>query len=510
MSDRASNAVRNTVYNTLTFGWRVILSLIVTPFLLFWLSNDAYGVFVLALLIYNYLEYLFLGMGDAVTKSIAACKESQRRNRIINSAFFTFIALGAVCATGFAIFTAYFLLSTFRIPADLAASSRFVFFVFAATFAINLPLTALSSALRGLQRLDLLNRLLILQVTLATAAMVVALLCGLGLREMILAYASMNVLGYAANYFILKHVFPAFQLSWRWYDRNETRSLFHFGVPSTIGGFSYLVIYYCNIPMLGMFLPMGVVTYYIVANQLASQIWVISSMAYMAMFPLVSELFSEENLGSVRELYSSATVLILSMTSPIAVALFMLADRIFFYWLASDFQPAVWPLRVLSVAWLISTLASASSFTSRGVGRPRLDATLAASIAVANVGLNLIIIPVHGIPGALAVTVALQAMGSAVNIWLVTRLIGLESRLAYLGRILKILLASGIPAVVLLPSWRSLPLTVAQGVLYLLLYMLILWRFCWSNDEKRILFSQLPAPLGRWFPIGRPDPPASG
>jgi len=499
MSKRTTSAARNTVYNSLGYGWRLILSLIVTPFLLTRLTNDAYGVFMLVLLINNYLEYLYFGMGESVTKSISACRDGDSRKWIINSAFFTFVALGGISAIGFAVFTGFFLLETFQIPPHLADNSRFVFYVLAAAFALNLPFTALSSAMRGLQRMDLLNRLLILQATLANASMLVALGCGYGLREMIIAYTGINTLGNVANFSILKHVFPAFEISWRWFDWKETRSLFRFGVPSTIGGLSYLVIYYINIPMLGMFLPLGVVTYYIVANQLASQIWVVSSMAYMALFPLVSELFSEKNLDAVRELYSSATVLILSVTSPLAVTLFVLSDRIFLFWLGKDFQPAVLPLQVLNVAWLISTLASASSFTSRGIGRPRIDATLASAIALANVGLNFLIIPVHAIPGALAATFILQALGSAANIWIVTRLIRIESRIAYLGRILKVFLASLLPAGIMYPAWQSLPVTAAQGALYLVSYALIVWRFCWTEGEKRILRSILPPSLEKFF-----------
>ncbi|HOT00286.1 MAG TPA: oligosaccharide flippase family protein [Acidobacteriota bacterium] len=509
MSERAAIAAKNTLYNYLAYGWRAILSLLVTPYIIVHLANDAYGVFMLALLIINYLEYLYLGLGDSVTKNLSACTDPDRRNRIINSTFFVFIVMGLVTGASLVLFTRFTLLGTFKIPDQIAAGAQFVFYVLAASFAVNLPLSTFASALRGLQRLDLLNRVLILQATVSSAAMLIALSLGWGLEGLILAYAAFNAIGFTANIGLLKRVFPDFRLSWRWFDRSEIRTLIRYAVPSTIGGLSFLVIFQCNVPMLSMYLPVGIVTYYIVANQLASQIWLIASLVYGAMFPLVSQLHSEDNLDGVRELYTSSTILILSVTLPVAVTLFAFADRIFLFWLAGDYQLAVLPLRILSVAWLISTLGTASSFTSRGIGRPRIDATLAVTMALATIGLNVIAIPTLGIAGALAVAVAVQLVGSAVNIWLVTRIIRLESRANYLSRVSKVLLVGLFPAVVLIPSWPSLPLTVTQGLLYLGGYGWVLWRYCWSQSEKSVLHSLLPHRLGAWLNPRRPTTPES-
>lgn len=499
MSDRATLAARNTAYNYLAFAWRAILSLLVTPYLISRLANDAYGVLMLALLIINYLEYMYLGLGDSVTKYISSHRDSDHRNRIITSTFFVFMALGASTAVLLILFTRFFLLDIFKIPSQLAVNTQFMFYILSAAFSITLPLSTFSAALKGLQRLDLLNRVVIIQASLSTAAMLLALHLGMGLKGLISAYVVVNTLGATANLGILKHVFPDFHLSGRWFERSEIASLVRFAVPSTIGGVSFLIIFQCNIPMLSMFLPVGIVTYYILANQLASQIWIIASLVYGAMFPLVSELHSERNLDGLRELYSSATVLILSVASPVAIALFTLSDRIFLFWLAGDYQQAVLPLRALSLAWLISTLGTASSFTSRGIGRPRIDATLAVGIALANISLNFLIIPKFGIPGVLSLTIILQVIGSTINIFIVSRLIQLGSIANYLGRILRVILASLLAGLILLPSRPSLLITSMQGGVFVLVYCLLIWRFCWMKEEKRIFCSLLPRRIEKFI-----------
>lgn len=499
MTDRTRRVARNTIFNYLSYGWRAILYLAATPYLVHRLSNDNYGIFAIALGTISYLEFLNVGLGDSITKYIAEDKDSHRRNQIITTNLVIYFVFGLLGAVLCAAFTQFFLLRLFIVPAGLHESFKLIFFVASISILFNLPLSVFPSVFRGLQRFDLVNTVTILVSTLNTAAMVGVVWLGGGVVSLMVVSTLVSTLGLSVNMFLLKRVMPEFRWGRAFFSRDQMRRLLTFGLMTSISAASGIVIYQCDITILGIFVPVGLVTYYVVANQLAFQVYQLAHLIKGVMFPAVSEMQGEGELESIRAVFQSSTILIIGITLPISIWMIHFSDAILQLWMGQSFSPAITPLRFLTVAWMINAVGCASTFTSQGIGKPRIEAVNAVLVAVVNVVLDFILIPSYGLLGAVIATTVAQVFGVARNVIVVGHAVNLPSLRHFLFRIGRAIAVGLLASAVLLPGKSGLAVALLKSALFFVCFSGLTWIVSFESVERDLIRSFLRKDPRHWF-----------
>lgn len=484
---RTSRVAANTVFNYLGYGAKAIIFLISIPYIIKGLGNESYGIVSLTLLTIGYMEFVNLGMGDALIKYLSEGGLPKDQNEIINTVFFLSIGLGLVGFVFLFIFAAYFAVEIFKIPANLSNSAQFCFFAAAIALCLQVPLNVFPAVLQGLQRFDLYNKLQLLSVGMYTLVAVTVVRLEGSLEVFISLCLGMMIFGLGCHLMVVKRVLPHFTVRCRWFRYDLIGKLLRFGSLSAVGNMSGLVVYQCDVLFIGVFLPLQYVTFYEVGNRIASQIHVMSGLLSNALFPALSQFSKQDGLETVRRYFISSSMFIVGITLPVTSILFLLAQPFMEFWMGAGYQVSSSLMQVLAVAWLINSMSCAASFTSKSIGSPGIFAFSATLAAVVNVLLDILLIPAIGITGAVIATAIAQVIGVIEILLVISIRIGIWPFWLLPMRILKLIVLGCWPIPMMMLMIDSILLLLVVLIGYLIYYLWIYWCFILQPIEQVVL-----------------------
>src|SRR6516164_7078621 len=151
--------------NWMAFAVSIVVSFLLSPFVVHRLGNIVYGVWVLANSSIAYLGLLDFGMRGAVTHFVAkhqARGEHLESSRAVSVAlaFRTLISLVVIVAS---LILAAFAVKLFRIPAGMRVAAQWAIVIGGFNLSFSLIVGVFGGVLTALQRFDLANGLVIAQ-----------------------------------------------------------------------------------------------------------------------------------------------------------------------------------------------------------------------------------------------------------------------------------------------------------------------------------------------------------
>ena len=174
---------RNVGSSWVSLGTNVVTEIIVSPYILHHIGDEAFGIWVLIFSTTGYYGLFDLGIRSSIVRYVArytATAEYEELNRLISTAMFSYAAIG-LAAMIVTVIACRYIDSIFRIPTALVGDSRWLLLMVGGSIAVGFPLGVFSGILEGLQKFYLLNLVNILSTTLRAVLIIVALNRGGGL-----------------------------------------------------------------------------------------------------------------------------------------------------------------------------------------------------------------------------------------------------------------------------------------------------------------------------------------
>ncbi len=174
-----------------------------------------------------------------------------------------------------------------------------------------------------------------------------------------------------------------------------------------------------DIFIVNRFLNLSAVGFYSVAVILAERIWMVSQVASIIIFPMISGEIDEHKRKEFTPLVAR---IVFWITATGAIILFFLSHWIIEMLYSSVFLPAVRPVQILLFGIVTLSISRILAHDLAGRGRPILNAYIAIGSLFTNIILNVILIPKYGISGvALASTVS-YTISFLVTLWIYCRI----------------------------------------------------------------------------------------
>ena len=268
-------------------------------------------------------------------------------------------------------------------------------------------------------------------------------------------------------------------------DRKTIRHLWSFSWPLAASSSVFLVLSNADILMIGYFLDSRFVGYYRSIQPLKGiALFIRSSFAFL-FFPVATEYFANNDLSGLGELYVVTTKWILSLTFPLVLVFGLFASSIVRTFFGAAYLPAAPALQILIFGMFLRTAVGMDGELIKAIDRPQFEFISAAFGVVANVVLNVVLIPVFGIAGAAVATIVGYAVYNAVELIIVYREIGTHPFSANALKPLVPTALVGLAVASLVADFRlTLPSLIAIGVLLsaVHLFSLFLTRSLDSTD----------------------------
>lgn len=263
----------------------------------------------------------------------------------------------------------------------------------------------------------------------------------------VLGHVFASVLGL----FILYRSYYSPSVGGRSVEAGLRRRIVEYSIPLTATDTADVLDKQVDTILVGFFLHPAAVSYYVISKNVLT--FVETPMAALG-FTLSPTYAAEKASGGVdraARLYEEALVYALLAYVPAAIGLFLVADPAVTLVFGDGYAGAIPVLQAFS---LLAIFQAVSTITNNGLdylGRAKGRAITKLLTAIANVGLNLLLIPTVGVVGAAVATVITYGAYVTINVYLIHVELGLRPEYL-LGKTVKILLVSGVMAIAVLAT----------------------------------------------------------
>ena len=398
---------KNAALNIAAFAVTLLVTFLLVPVMLAHLGAAGFGVWAIARVFVSYASLSDLGLSSTVTKFVAEFHTKRDEHRLalyLQAAFMLYTLIGILLFLCVWLFSDLLVATFFAGSGSYAADVQFVLLGSIAVFAVNLVGTVFSSAINGLQRMEVTNGLTTFYWLLNGGGMFAALEFGYGLRGIVYANALSTALLFvllAVFFFRLFARVPFLSVRFRFDEIVESlrygKDIFIIAVANSVH------LHYDKL-LLGSFVGVGAVSNYEIASRVIQAMRQIVVLVLNPMLPLASELQAVERTESIRRLYARAMKFLVFFTVPFFACTAAFAGELIELWLRESNAVVVLTLQTLLFANFVNLLTGPAYFISLGIGKARYGMYCALVGLALNLLLSFAFLRLFGYVGLLAGT----------------------------------------------------------------------------------------------------------
>jgi O-antigen/teichoic acid export membrane protein len=412
--------VRNVLSNWGTYVIAMGVNFFVSPYVVHHLGNTGYGVWTLILSLTGYLGLLDLGVRGGVTRYVAKFHSEgshERANNVAASAMVIFSS-AALLAILVSLTLAAYVVEKMQIPPQYLTAARIVLIIAGLNIAVSLVNGVYGGVLVGLQRFDLTNSIEIGINILRAGAVVLALRLGYGIIMLASLQLAFTLARWAANVGLVHQLYPELEMRLSAANRDGIKLIFSFSIFSFLLHVSASIIYATDNIVIGAFLPVSAVTFYVIGGNLAEYTRSLVSGISQTMTPLASSIEARKDPKQLQNtvLFSSRAGSMVVL--PIALTFMIRGSRFIGLWMGPQYAETsgrvLWILSLTLFFWAANSVTS-GSLLGLSKHKPLVPVLLAEGLC--NLGLS--ILWVRGSLGILGVAwgTVLPNLASSLIFW---------------------------------------------------------------------------------------------
>ena len=402
-----SRFARNAAASWTAFAFSAAVGFFLSPYIVEHLGATRYGVWALIGGLVGYLSLLDFGIRQAVNRYTAGyhAAGAHAENSLMVSAALKLFGLLAILAIALATLLAQLAPILFNIPQPLVGEARAVVILGGATIALSLVAGVFGGVVTGLQRFDVHCGLEILVTSARTAAFVVALREDHGLVALAAIQLAASAFNCAAFYLAMRRLYPQLRLLARGVQAPQMRTILSFSASLTLLYALEQIITYSDTAIIGAFLPMEAVTFFVIAGSLCVYAKAMPRSLSFLMTPRMSVITA---LGASRpadEVLGVAKIATVSSAS-IALAFMLRGESFIGLWMGAAYAAASGKvLTLLAVVVWLDASRSVVMNSLTGMGKQRTALPGIVLEAACNLVLSLVLVQWMGIVGVALGTV---------------------------------------------------------------------------------------------------------
>jgi O-antigen/teichoic acid export membrane protein len=373
-----SSIARSTYWNFLGLALPLVVALFAIPPLIKGLGTERFGILTIGWVIMGYFVLFDFGMGRATTKFLAEYIERNEFSKLpslVWGSLFAHVILGLLGGVVLAWLVPWFTEELFNVPPALIPEVKAAFYL----LALSVPVVVCAACFRGIleavHRFDLVNAVKIPSSVFNYLGPVAVLFFTRDLAAVIGLIVIGRIIALLALFLLCLKVLPNLWSNIS-FDPVVVKPLMGFGGWLTISNLVTPVIVLMDRFIIGAFLSMSAVAYYVVPYEVVTKLWIFSASLLGVMFPVFSAL--SVNPGKeIRELCVRAANYLMLAVSPIVAILVAYSHELLDLWIGVDFawqsaSVAQW----LAVGVFINVLAQVPFAALQGIGRADVPAKL--------------------------------------------------------------------------------------------------------------------------------------
>jgi O-antigen/teichoic acid export membrane protein len=414
----------------------ILVWFLLTPFVLHAVGPVAYGLWVLVTSLVSYGFLLDLGVSATLTKYVAehvSRGEFESTQRYVATAVRLQTLLGGLVFL-LALLLGVLLPAVLTVDADLRRELPTLVILMGATVGLSLASSPQTAVLRGIQRFDLANVLVVTNTLLTAAGIVVALRAGAGLIGIVAVTIPATVLTSALGIALVARTAPSIRITWRGGSRWHGRRILRFSSPIFAVQIAGVLQTRTDEFVIAALLSVGSVTPYALARRLSEIPQIVGEQALKVLLPISSELEASHEPERVKAAFVTGTRIALALVAPMGLVIVCLADEILAAWVGPAYANPGPVVAILVAAVILDAVLWPGAYVLQGIGRHQPLALIAVASGILNVTMSIVLVGPLGLAGAAMGTLIGHGLGVGLTTPYVVRVLGVTPR-ELVGRI---------------------------------------------------------------------------
>jgi O-antigen/teichoic acid export membrane protein len=413
---KGQTIAKNTALNIVGRALPLLVGVVAVPVVLKSLGAERFGLLSLAWTIVAYFTTFDFGLDRATTKFVAEALgrgEPERVPSIVWAAVITQSCIGLFAGTLLALATPLLVDHFLRISPHLVSQARLILFLLAAVVPVMIVTDSFQGVLEASQRFGIIQLLRVPNSLSTYLVPMVGALFGWSLATIVLSIVMCRVAVLAGYFCACASLYPGMRRITlpKWVI---LRPLVAFGGWIAIASSIYPVLTYLDRILIGGFVGVEKLAFYVVPADLVSRLGVFPTSAGETLFPAFSTALVSDR-GRIPQLFRRGVKFMLLIVGPFAAVVFLWAPDILRLWVGDTYAArGAGVARILACGLLINSLAWVPVAMLEASGRADLVAKAEMICFPFYVGLTYLLTRTFGITGA-AFAVAIRL--STDTIW---------------------------------------------------------------------------------------------
>jgi O-antigen/teichoic acid export membrane protein len=422
------------------------------------------------------------GFGGAAVKRISEGKEP---DEYFSAFFFIRIALLAVSVTA--------LLWAEPFLKDVTSSGIFFWLILALIVSVFSSSTGIG--IYGSGKVGIYQISNFLDAFLRTLFQITAVFFGFGVAGLTGGFVVGLIAGGIANFWSLDLKLVRFRLS-----HLKNLSSFSFWIFLTASG--TLVFCYADTILIGYFMSNADVGIYRTAFQLTSVATFTTLAFHTVLYPNISTWGAQEKVTEIETSLARAFTYSLLLAIPACVGGWILGERLLYYLYGASFVAGTSAFFFLLLVQVVNVFMFLGTMSLNALNHPKDAFWITVIAAIANILLDIVLIPVLGITGAAVATLIAMTLNALGALFLLSRIISIKFEYKPLKNILY---ASGCMGIFLICIHFAIPLSTVAVVMTVVIigagiYLMVLFKLDQEiHDELKKLSVNLGVPWPGWL-----------
>ncbi len=365
------NIFRNSLYNGIGFIFPAAVTFFTTPYIVYKLTPQIYGIYFLTTSMIGMMSFLDFGFGQGIIKFVSqyqAQKNYSRINKIIGMSVLFCLGMGLTGGILIWLSAEYMVNHVFHIAPGYAPTAVSAFRIAAFGFVFYLMNGIFSNLSVAIQRYDIFVKVQYTFWFFSTVAAVALLYLGKDLTAILKAQIFFQILAIVCFYFISRKLLPYFRVVFN-FESAVFKEMFNFSFFTAINSITGDIVFRVDKMIIGALLGMEAITYYqipFLVVQLASRF--INAIAQL-LFPTISSLDAVGNKVKIKEIYLRSSRYVVAMSFVVTSGLVMLGHSFISIWMGAEFAEKVrFVMPVIAIVFFFVSVAIPAYWFYNGLG----------------------------------------------------------------------------------------------------------------------------------------------
>jgi O-antigen/teichoic acid export membrane protein len=397
---------KNVGSSWFSLGLNILVGIFLSPFILHRLGDAAFGLWVLVFAITGYYGLFDLGIRSSIVRYVAkysANNEHDELNRLVNTALFSYSAIGAV-AMLLTFLASHYIDSIFRVPASFHSTARLLLLMVGSAVSLGFPLGVAGGILEGLQRFYVLNFTNVCSTLLRALLIVIALRHGYGLLTLALITVTLPLLGNLVNAGVVLSILPL-HFHPKYLNRESLHRIATYSGPTFMIIIASRLRFKTDAMVIGTFVSSAAITYFTIGARLVDYMGEVVSSLAQIFIPMSSRSDAIGDSEQLKRIFIAGNRACALIVFPLTASLIILGKSVIEVWVGVRYVATSYPVLLMLVIPTATMLAQAAcGRVLFGMAKHKTLALAVLLEGTANLILSIVLVRRFGILGDAAGT----------------------------------------------------------------------------------------------------------